>query len=137
MFFFFREFSWIAFARLWYRCFVSGTGRAPLPEPWSMELYYKDLISEDASLEKLVDDLMLLVQGATELAEAAGSNLPPEPRQEIATLLQRLKDNCASVKRHAIGSALATDKVLHQYPYSAIGFAFAGGIIIGNLLRRR
>jgi len=31
-----------------------------------MELYYKDLISEDASLEKLVDDLMLVVQGAND-----------------------------------------------------------------------
>ena len=101
-----------------------------------MELYYKDLISEEASLDKLVDDLMLLVQGATEFVEASGKTLPPEPRQEITTLLQRLKANCARVKRQATHSALAVDKVLHQYPYTAIGFSFAAGLIIGNLLRR-
>jgi len=102
----------------------------------NMELYYKDLISEDASLDKLVDDLMLLVQGATELAEAAGKSLPPEPHQEITTLLQRLKDNCARVKHHAMDSALAADKVLHKYPYSAIGFSFAAGLVLGGILRR-
>ena len=37
-----------------------------------MELYYRDLISKDASLEKLVDNLMLVVQGAEEFAEATG-----------------------------------------------------------------
>lgn len=101
-----------------------------------MELYYKDLISKDASLEKLVDDLMLVVQGASDLAEAAGANLPPEPRQEITTRLERLKQGCQSVKQHAVHTALAADKVLHQYPYSSTGFAFALGIFIGATIKR-
>ena len=71
-----------------------------------MELYYKNLISEEASLEKLVDDLMLVVQGADALVEAAGAKLAPERRAEIATRLGRLKESCRRVKRQAIQSAL-------------------------------
>jgi len=131
------EISGVAFAGLWFRTLMDSPFRGPPhARHIDMELYYKDLISEDASLDKLVDDLMLLVQGATEFVEAAGSSLPPEPRQEITTLLQRLKANCARVKRQATNSALAVDKIVHQYPYTAIGFSFAAGLIIGNLLRR-
>ena len=97
-----------------------------------MELYYKDLISKEASLEKLVDDLTRVVQGADEFAEAAGVTLPPERRQEIATHLARLKESCQRVKKHAVATAVAADKLLHQYPYSAAGFAFAIGLLIGE-----
>ena len=99
-----------------------------------MELYYKDLISKDASLEKLVDNLMLVVQGATELAKANGSRVPDD---EVATRLQRLKEGCQHIRRQAVASALATDKVMRQYPYSSAGFAFAVGLITGALLHRK
>ena len=47
-----------------------------------MELYYKDLISEEASLERLVDDLMLVVQGADQFADASGALSGPK-KEEI------------------------------------------------------
>jgi ElaB/YqjD/DUF883 family membrane-anchored ribosome-binding protein len=102
-----------------------------------MELYYKDLISEDASLEKLVDDLMLVVQGAEEFAEAAGAHLPAHRKEEITTRLARLKEHCRRVKQQTVATALAADKVLRQYPYSSVGFAFAVGLLAGALLHRR
>ena|SRR2546423_757878 len=102
-----------------------------------MELYYKDLISEEASLEKLVDDLMLVVQGADAFAKAAGVNLSSEPVAEIATRLERLKASCHRVKKQAVRSALATDKLLRQYPYSALGFAFGLGVLAATLVHRR
>ncbi len=102
-----------------------------------MELYYRDLISKEASLEKLVDDLMLVVQGADEFAKAAGANLSTERKHEIASRLQRLQEACQRLRRHAVSSALATDKVLRQYPYSFAGFAFASGLLLGGLLARR
>jgi ElaB/YqjD/DUF883 family membrane-anchored ribosome-binding protein len=100
-----------------------------------MELYYKDLISEDASLDKLVDDLLQVVQGAGELAQATGANLG-SGREEITSRLQRLKEGCNRVRQHAVGSALATDKVLRRYPYSFAGFAFAAGLVVGAILCR-
>lgn len=102
-----------------------------------MELYYRNLISKETSLEKLVDDLMLVVQGANELAEAVGANLGPDSHKEITTRLERLKEGCRVVKQHAERSALAVDKVIHQYPYSSAGFAFALGLGLGVLIRKR
>jgi ElaB/YqjD/DUF883 family membrane-anchored ribosome-binding protein len=102
-----------------------------------MELYYKDLISEDASLERLVDDLMLVVQGANEFAEAAGANLPQIKREEIQTHLQRLKESCRRIKEQAVAGAVATDKVLRQHPYSSLGIAFAFGLLTGTLFCRK
>ncbi len=101
-----------------------------------MELYYKDLISEDASLEKLVDDLMLVVQGAEEFAQAAGATLSGERKAEITTRLARLKAACQNVKEHTKATALAADKVLRQYPYSSLGFAFALGLLAGVIVRK-
>jgi ElaB/YqjD/DUF883 family membrane-anchored ribosome-binding protein len=102
-----------------------------------MELYYKDLISEDASLERLVDDLMLVVQGANEFAEAAGANLTQLKREEIHTHLQRLKESCRRIKEQAVAGAVATDKVLREHPYSSLGIAFACGLLTGTLFCKK
>src|SRR2546421_10776006 len=102
-----------------------------------MELYYKDLISEEASLEKLVDDLMLVVQGAEEFAQAAGASLAGHRKEELTTRLARLKEGCRRVKEQTVATALAADKGLRQYPYSSLGFAFAMGLIAGVLVKRK
>jgi ElaB/YqjD/DUF883 family membrane-anchored ribosome-binding protein len=102
-----------------------------------MELYYKDLISEDASLEKLVDNLTLLVQGADEFARAAGLNSSDPRTAELATRLQRLKTTCGRVRKQALAGAAATDKMLRQYPYSSLGFAFGLGLLAAVLMRRK
>jgi len=102
-----------------------------------MELYYKDLISKEASLEKLVDDLMLVVQGAEEYAEAAGVNMPDHKREEIRSRLERLKDGCRSIKEHTQATARAADKVVRRYPYSSLVSAFVFGLVIGRIFDRR
>ncbi len=102
-----------------------------------MELYYKDLISKDASLEKLVDDLMLVVQGADEFVQAAGANLPEHQRAVITSRLQNLKHGCRRVQQDAKAAALAVHKVLRQYPYSFAGAAFAAGLLAGIWLSHR
>jgi len=93
-----------------------------------MELYYKNLISEEASLEKLVEDLELVVRGA---------NLAPEPRAEITTRLRRLKDACRLLHGHAVAAGLATDRFVHKYPYPAVGLAFSAGLVLAGLLTRK
>ena len=101
-----------------------------------MELYYKDLISEEASLDKLVDDLMLVVQGASELAEAAESQLTPEHSAEIHTKLETIKEACNRIKQHAVSGVRATDKLLKRYPYSSLGLAFGLGILTAVLVSK-
>jgi len=102
-----------------------------------MELYYKDLISKEGSLERLVDDLMRVVQGADELAQATGIHLPEEKRRELRTRLERLKEQCARLKKQAVAGARATDQLLRQHPYSSLGVAFGCGLLAGALLCRR
>ena len=100
-----------------------------------MELYYKDLISEEASLEKLVDDLLLVVQGAEEFVQAAG--VEAGQREDIVGRLAQLKKRCGRLKQQAKTTALAADKVLRKYPYSSMGFAFAIGLTAGAFFCRR
>jgi ElaB/YqjD/DUF883 family membrane-anchored ribosome-binding protein len=99
-----------------------------------MELYYKDLISEDASLEKLVDNLTLVVQGADEFAAAASAGLETERRREISSRLQRLKDACRRIEDRTIYTAQAAGKMVRRFPYSSAGFAFGLGLLIGALV---
>jgi ElaB/YqjD/DUF883 family membrane-anchored ribosome-binding protein len=102
-----------------------------------MELYYKDLISEDASLDELVDDLMCIVQGADELVEATGAGIDQGRLAEIASRLAWLKRGLRQLQTRARASAQATDRLLHRYPYSAAGFALGLGLAAGILFRRR
>ena len=94
-----------------------------------MELYYKDLISKDSSLEKLVDDLMLVVQGAEEFAEANGARLQQSEKEELHTRLQQLKQSYQRLRQHAIEGAQAADKLMRRYPYSTAGIAFGVGLL--------
>ncbi len=90
-----------------------------------MELYYQGLTSEEASLEQLVEDLEHVIQGA---------NLPPEPRAEITSRLQRLKAACGALHGRAVAAGLATDRFVRKYPYSALTVAFSAGLILASLL---
>ena len=101
-----------------------------------MELYYKDLISEEASLERLVDDLMLIVQGADAFTEAS-STLSGAKKEELRSRLQQLKVHCLELKQRAIAAAQATDTALRHHPYSSIGLAFAVGFSAAWLLKHR
>jgi len=94
-----------------------------------MEVYYKELISADASLDKLIDELTRVVQGADELAEAARAHLPKDANQRIDTCVDHLKESCNRLKEHALAGAAATDKILRQHPYSALGIAFGLGLL--------
>jgi|SRR6516164_6386512 ElaB/YqjD/DUF883 family membrane-anchored ribosome-binding protein len=102
-----------------------------------MELYYKDLISKESSLEKLVDDLMLVVQGADELAQANGGQLCELDKQEITSRLVQLKAGFQRLRQRAVASALAADKIVRDYPYSTAGFAFGLGLLVGTCVRRK
>jgi ElaB/YqjD/DUF883 family membrane-anchored ribosome-binding protein len=102
-----------------------------------MELYYKDLISKESSLEKLVDDLMRVVQGADEFAQVAGAGLGEIDKEELTSRLERLKVGCQRLREHAVAGAVAADKLMRRYPYSMAGFAFALGLLVAHCLNGR
>jgi ElaB/YqjD/DUF883 family membrane-anchored ribosome-binding protein len=102
-----------------------------------MELYYKDLISEEATLEKLVDDLMYVVQGGKDISDSISTGIHGNKREEIIAKLQILKQGCSRLKEQAMLGAQATDRFLRRYPYSVVATAVAGGLVLGFLFARK
>jgi len=96
-----------------------------------MELYFKELISEEASLDKLVDDLERVVQGADDLAKSIGVNLAEYPRSEMARRLHQLKESCQRINREIVEQVQATDRLVRKHPYSFVGAALLLGILMG------
>jgi hypothetical protein len=68
-----------------------------------MEVYFKQLISKDSSLDRLVDDLERVVQGADDLAKSLGSKLAERP--ELAQRVQRLRASCERINQEIIEGA--------------------------------
>lgn len=113
----------------------AGARGVPPGRSHDMELYYKDLISEDASLEQLVDELTLAVQGADELG--ATSALDPRRKQEILSRLERIKHRYAHMRNQALATARATDRIVRRSPYSSLGMAFLAGLVVGLVVQGR
>ena len=95
-----------------------------------MEVYFKELISKEASLEKLVEDLERVVQGADDFARSLGVNLA-EPHTDIARRLQRLKERCQRIKLQIVAQAQATDRLVRKHPYSFVVTAAVLGTFVG------
>lgn len=100
-----------------------------------MELYFKDLISKEESLEDLVENLMKVVQGAEEFADSNGANLKGA-KEELINRLAHLKEHCQRLSEYTAGRARAADKIMRRHPYSSLGFAFAAGLVVGILVTR-
>jgi ElaB protein len=102
-----------------------------------MELYFKNLISDDASLEKLVDDLTEVVQGADHFAHTVADRLSEQSRREMAARLSRLKESCCRLAENAVQGAEATDKLVRENVYASLGIAALAGLIAGTVLARK
>jgi ElaB/YqjD/DUF883 family membrane-anchored ribosome-binding protein len=99
-----------------------------------MEVYFKELISKEASLDKLVDDLERLVQGADDLAKSLGPKLAERP--EIAQRLNRLKERCQRINEDIVHGAQATDRFVRKNPYPFLGAAVLLGFFAGFRVSR-
>jgi ElaB/YqjD/DUF883 family membrane-anchored ribosome-binding protein len=100
-----------------------------------MEVYFKELISKDSSLDKLVDDLERIVQGADDLAKSLGPKLAELP--ELAGRVERIKETCARINEEIIESARATDRFVRKNPYYFMGGAVLVGMLVGAKLGSR
>src|SRR6266516_3481292 len=106
-------------------------------KPKRMEVYFDNLTAKNAPLDKLAEDVSLLVQDAEELVHASGAKLSPESQAELEDALERVKTLGERIKRQALASARATDRIIRQYPYQSLGAIFALGVLLGLLLRRK
>jgi ElaB/YqjD/DUF883 family membrane-anchored ribosome-binding protein len=102
-----------------------------------MEVYFENLTAENASLDKLAEDVMLLLQDAEALAKASGASLPEASRAELEGALERLKTRGEGVRQRALAGARATDRVIRRYPYQSLGLVFGLGVLLGAILNRK
>ncbi len=102
-----------------------------------MEVYFKNLTSEESPTEKLVEDVMMLVNETENLVKTHEAILGEERKAEITTMLERVKNGCLSLKSQTLAGARRTDKVIRDNPYAAMGAVFGLGLLLGYLASHR
>ncbi len=94
----------------------------------------------DKQKEENGNDLSTLAEDARALmaatADVAGEKVG-EARKRVAAALENGKEIYGRVREKAIEGAKATDKVVRENPYQAIGIALGAGALIGYLIARR
>jgi ElaB/YqjD/DUF883 family membrane-anchored ribosome-binding protein len=83
--------------------------------------------------EHLVEDAQALLTATAHVAEEKVI----EARKRLMSAIEKGKETWNTVQEKAIAGAKATDQVIRDNPYKALGIALGVGVIIGYLLRRR
>lgn len=98
----------------------------------------------NASKEKLVSDMKLVIADAEEILRAT-ANQAGEKVGELRVRIQerlrdakiRLQDAEAALVNKTKAAARATDDFVHEHPWQAVGVAAAIGLALGVLIGRR
>ena len=83
--------------------------------------------------EHLMKDAQALLAATAHVAEEK----VVEARKRLTAAIEKGKETWNMVQEKAIAGAKATDQVIRDNPYKALGIALGVGAIIGYLLRRR
>lgn len=97
-------------------------------------------MTHELNTDKLVKDLKTLTRDAEDLVEATAgevSDRAREARRRLADALDNARATCENVQEKAVAGAKATDKVIRDHPYQALGIAFGVGLLIGVLVNRK
>jgi ElaB/YqjD/DUF883 family membrane-anchored ribosome-binding protein len=101
-------------------------------------------MSTDASKEKLVADLKVVVSDAEELLRATASQAGEKvtaARERIQASLASAKIKLGDAERAALDkakeAAKETDEYVHDHPWTAVGIAAGAGLVLGLLIGRR
>jgi ElaB/YqjD/DUF883 family membrane-anchored ribosome-binding protein len=97
-----------------------------------METYFNNLTAKEGTKEKLLQDLMTLVNDAEELVHIVGGQLAEKSKTELAAALDRLKAGCRQLESRAAVGARQADRVIREHPYQSIGVAFGLGLLLGS-----
>jgi ElaB/YqjD/DUF883 family membrane-anchored ribosome-binding protein len=81
----------------------------------------------------LVEDTRALLAAT---ADVAGDKVAAA-RERVASALEAAKETYTEAQKSAVAGARATDKLVRDHPYHAIGIALGAGVLIGLLLGRR
>jgi ElaB/YqjD/DUF883 family membrane-anchored ribosome-binding protein len=96
--------------------------------------------SEQVTKERLVQDLKAVVHDAEELLKSTASDLSErakEARVRLTAALESAKGSLGNIEEKALQGARATDRIIREHPYPALGIAFGVGLLIGVLVNRK
>ena len=57
-------------------------------------------------------------------------------RAKLEAATEKAKEVCERLEEKTVAAAKATDEVVREHPYEAIGIAFGAGLLIGVLVAR-
>jgi len=103
-----------------------------------------EMLAEQVTKEKLMEDLRVVVTDAEELLKATASQTGERisaARIKAGESLQaakiRLAEAQASVVDRVKVAAKTTDDYVHENPWQSVGIAAALGVVLGALISRR
>lgn len=98
----------------------------------------------EAAREKLMGDFKAVINDAEELLKATASQTGERVsaararvEESIRTTRERLSELQDDVTERAGAAAHATDQMVHDNPWKAVGIAAAVGFLLGLLVHRR
>jgi len=92
------------------------------------------------STEKLLQDLRQVVRDGEELLRAGADDMSErgaEAREKLAAALEVARETQRRLQEKAIAGARATDQLIRENPYQAIGIAFGVGLVFGVMISRK
>ena len=94
----------------------------------------------EASTEKLLRDLKMVVQEGEELLKAGAKDLTERglaARERLAAALEVAKETRRKLEQGARATVQATGRLVHEHPYQSVGLAFGVGMLLGMVITRR
>jgi ElaB/YqjD/DUF883 family membrane-anchored ribosome-binding protein len=85
------------------------------------------------SLEALTEDAKALLVATADVAEEK----VVQARKRLSAALEKGRGALDYVQEKAVESAKATDGMIREHPYHAMGVAFGAGAVLGFLVHRR
>ena len=92
------------------------------------------------STEKLLQDLRQVVRDGEELLRAGADDMSErgaEAREKLAAALEVARETQRRLQEKAMAGARATDQLIRENPYQAIGIAFGVGLVFGVMISRK
>jgi ElaB/YqjD/DUF883 family membrane-anchored ribosome-binding protein len=94
----------------------------------------------EQSTEKLLQDLREVVHDGEELLRAGAEDLSERgtaAREKLAAAIEVARETQRRIQERALAGAQATDRMIRENPYQAIGIAFGIGLLVGVLAGRK
>jgi ElaB/YqjD/DUF883 family membrane-anchored ribosome-binding protein len=107
-------------------------------ETWPGQVYRNENIQQ--SQEIYMDNQRSTTEDHQDLITAAANATEEkvaEARNRLSAAMDAARETYECLQQKAVNGAKATDKVIRENPYQAIGIAFGVGALFGFLLSRR